>query len=325
MIRPGVDRRDQGRYSPAVLKTPACRPALAGLFLAAALSVWAQPTPAERDPRHWAAGYYDGDPLPPATVYLTFDDGPGDFTAGVLDILRDEGVAATFFINSFERLGPAPASPADNWLMAYGRVLRRMVAEGHAVGNHTFSHQVFGSPRNGGLAFQLDTLQEHFVAAFGPGAPRIWLLRPPFGSPWLGNWNGAAERGRVTAAVGGRGAVCLWTAGWDSADSVDWVRGEWWRRGDARYRPGGPAYLAKVERIRDRILDRADGLASGVVLMHDIHPTTRDALRGLVRELKARGYRFGTMADYAAWRWGEARVAAWRAGSVPPVTASARK
>jgi peptidoglycan/xylan/chitin deacetylase (PgdA/CDA1 family) len=298
---------------------------LAGLFLAACLSAAAHPIPAGRDPRLWAAGYYDGDPLPPATVYLTFDDGPGDFTTGILDILRDEGVRATFFINSFDRLGQVPASVEDNWLLAFGPVLRRMVSEGHAVGNHSFSHQVFLSAKNGGLAFQLDILQAHFNAAYGPGAPRIWLLRPPFGSPWLGDWDSAADRRRVTATIGKRGAVCLWTTGWDSADSADWVKGEWWRQGDARYYPGGAAYQAKVERLKARVLSQADGLSSGVVLMHDIHPTSRDALRGLIRELKARGYRFGTMADYATWRWGEARVAAWKEGAAAPMAASQGK
>lgn len=278
--------------------------------------------PPERNAMLWPSGYYDGDPLPASTVYLTFDDGPGDFTGEILAILRDEGVRATFFINSFDREGPLPATAAANGLLPWGAVLRRMVAEGHAVGNHTFSHQGFTSAKNGCLAFQLDTLQAHFNQAFGPGAPRIWLLRPPFGSPWLGGWDSAAERRRVTSELANRGVVCLWTTGWDSADSVDWVKGEWWQRANPRYRPGSPAYLAKVERLNTRVLRHADGRASGVILMHDIHPSTRDGLRAIIRELKARGYRFGTMEDYALWRWGGARVAAWRGGG--PVATSSK-
>ena len=45
-------------------------------------------------------GYYAGDPLPAKTAYLTFDDGPGAWTAAVLDTLKEEDVKATFFVCS---------------------------------------------------------------------------------------------------------------------------------------------------------------------------------------------------------------------------------
>ena len=64
-----------------------------------------------RDPAMYAPGYYDGDPLPPSTVYLSFDDGPGDFTADILNTLHDRKVTATFFINSFVRIYPAGLTP----------------------------------------------------------------------------------------------------------------------------------------------------------------------------------------------------------------------
>jgi hypothetical protein len=52
------------------------------------------------------------------------------------------------------------------------------------------------------------------------------------------------------------------------------------------------------------LLSLAEGGRSGVILMHDVHPTTRDMLGPLIRELKARGYTFATLEDYARWRWG---------------------
>jgi len=61
------------------------------------------------------------------TVYLTFDDGPSRLTPKVLDILREEGVPATFFV-----LGEQ--------VERYPEIVRRIKQEGHALGNHTYNH-----------------------------------------------------------------------------------------------------------------------------------------------------------------------------------------
>lgn len=61
------------------------------------------------------------------TVYLSFDDGPSKWTPMVLDILKQEGVSATFFV-----LGTLVEKQADT--------VRRIVEEGHTLGNHTFDH-----------------------------------------------------------------------------------------------------------------------------------------------------------------------------------------
>ncbi len=62
------------------------------------------------------------------TVYLSFDDGPSKVTEQVLDILKKEGVPATFFV-----LGQAAeANP---------QIVQRIVKEGHAIGNHTYNHK----------------------------------------------------------------------------------------------------------------------------------------------------------------------------------------
>ena len=61
-------------------------------------------------------------------VYLTFDDGPaGAETEAVLDVLKARGAVATFFIVGKNVTGQEP-------------LLRRILAEGHSVGIHTFSH-----------------------------------------------------------------------------------------------------------------------------------------------------------------------------------------
>lgn len=250
-------------------------------------------------------GYYPGDPLPPHTVYFTFDDGPSDFTGELLDILKAEGVRATFFINAFDRKDPLHADRAKNYLEPYAAVLERMVAEGHCIGNHSYSHEDFARLSPDAIEWQLSTLESKLGEVLGDREPPIVLIRPPFGSPWLGGFNSAAEKRKVGSVLEKRGIVVMWTTGWDSGDSTDWAKGEWFMEKAKRYHPGGPAYEAKMKRELDRILKRADGTASGVILMHDTHPTSRDVLRILIDELKKRGYAFGTMEEYCQWRWGE--------------------
>jgi peptidoglycan/xylan/chitin deacetylase (PgdA/CDA1 family) len=257
-----------------------------------------------RDSQCWPQGYYPGDPLPPRTVYLTFDDGPCDFTVQILDILKEENVRATFFMNSYDKDNPFHADTGKNLMFRYAEALRRMVDEGHAIGNHTYSHRDLADLSPAQIDFQLNTLQRQLTEVLGDKTPRLYLIRPPFGSPWYSDASTDEQRKRVCSALENRGLVMLWTKGWDSSDSFDWATGEWYTTSGNRYHPGGPAYESKMEREVGRILKSADGVAGGIILMHDTHPTTRDILKSLIEELKRRGYSFGTLEDYCRWRWG---------------------
>ena len=63
-------------------------------------------------------------------VYLTFDDGPSEITKQILDTLKEKGIHATFFV------------VGKNLETEDGKtILKRIVAEGHTVGIHTYSHQ----------------------------------------------------------------------------------------------------------------------------------------------------------------------------------------
>lgn len=72
-----------------------------------------------------------------SVVYLTFDDGPDDIiTPQILDVLKDEGVPATFFV-----LGTMVEKNPE--------VLKRIFREGHAIGNHSYNHvykELYKSP-----------------------------------------------------------------------------------------------------------------------------------------------------------------------------------
>jgi peptidoglycan/xylan/chitin deacetylase (PgdA/CDA1 family) len=277
----------------------------------------AQTPPEQRDPRFWAPGYYSGDALPPHTVYLTFDDGPCDFTGQIVDILKQEGVRATFFINGFDKDAPKDRDTdlSTNHLAPWAEVLGRLVANGNVIGNHTLSHRDLTTLSPAEVDFQLSALQQELGGVLGKLTPTIHLVRPPYGSPWLGNWNTKDQRQRVASELRNRAYVMMWTTGWDSGDSLEWVNGEWYKATSARYHPGGQGYQAKIQRGLDRIFRQADGTASGVVLLHDVHPTSRDMLVQLIRGLKQRGYDFATLEDYCVWRWGPAVFAAMDARS----------
>jgi peptidoglycan/xylan/chitin deacetylase (PgdA/CDA1 family) len=100
-------------------------------------------------------------------VALTFDDGPHPtFTPAILDGLAAAGVKATFFVIGRH----AKAHPA---------LLRRIVAEGHTIGNHSFDHDHFGVNRN--RAYWLaQVFETQKVVADATGRPPL-VFRPPMG------------------------------------------------------------------------------------------------------------------------------------------------
>ena len=119
-------------------------------------------------------------PGPGRRVALTFDDGPvSPFTEQILDILRVRKVPATFFVcgKNVER------SP---------QILRRIQAEGHAIGNHTYSHEFpyFRSGRK--FAVEIDRTQEAIAKVTGQ---KPVIFRPPYGARWLGFYPVLRERG----------------------------------------------------------------------------------------------------------------------------------
>ncbi|GAA3143517.1 hypothetical protein GCM10010466_38140 [Planomonospora alba] len=98
-------------------------------------------------------------------VALTFDDGPGEGTAELLDVLASHGARATFFVTGSN----AVARPD---------LLRRMSAEGHLVANHTWSHRDLTSLPAGLAAYQLSRAQEAVGHATGQDPA---LVRAPYG------------------------------------------------------------------------------------------------------------------------------------------------
>lgn len=121
-----------------------------------------------QDPRSDFFGpTFNGIPPGQGVVALTFDDGPnGGDTESVLDVLSEENVPATFFV-----VGKAASS--------HPKLLNRMVRDGHALGNHSWSHAHLNIRTRAGIRREMERTEEAVVAAVGE---RTRLARPPFGA-----------------------------------------------------------------------------------------------------------------------------------------------
>lgn len=179
----------------------------------------------------------------PRTLYLTFDDGPHpEHTPALLDLLARHEARASFFTIGRE----AAAHP---------ELVRRIVDEGHLLGNHSQTHPQFGRLS---LAGQLDEVaRADAVLAPFDGRERH-AFRPPRGEmSWRMLWH--CIRRRVP--------VAYW-----SYDSFDYARG------DAQ---------ALLETARRHPPQPGD-----VILMHDDGPLSLAYLQAMLPAWRAEGYRF---------------------------------
>ncbi|RLV04573.1 deacetylase [Streptomyces griseocarneus] len=183
-------------------------------------------------------------------IALTFDAGPGPHTAELLDILKEKKVHATFFL-----LG-------KNHVLAHPDLVRREAAEGHEIGNHTWTHRRLDELTPDRIRDELARTQEAIERITGK-APT--LMRPPQGG--TNESVGSAARSLGLAQV-------LW-----SATASDYA-------------------TTDTRLIGDRILDRAS--RDGIILLHDIYDGTVPAVPRIVDELRARGYTFVTVPQLLA-------------------------
>lgn len=184
-------------------------------------------------------------------IALTFDDGPDDkFTPQILDVLRREKVKATFFVT-----GVRAKENTD--------VLRRIVDEGHALGNHGYLHARYSSLTPAEIRLDLAEnsrlLQEH-------GAHDNKLFRPPYGA--LG------RQGAETVVADGY-RIVLWTI-----DPRDWLS-------------------PSADDIYEAIVEAAQ--PGAIVLLHAAGGPgqslagTVDALPRVIQALRREGYNFMTL------------------------------
>jgi peptidoglycan/xylan/chitin deacetylase (PgdA/CDA1 family) len=190
---------------------------------------------------------------------MTFDDGPHPHhTPQLLDTLAERGIRATFFV-----IGRNAAR--------YPLILQRMIAEGHEIGNHTWSHPNLHGHSDASVLSQVDRTNQAVVDAVG--RPPV-LMRPPYGNLY--------NRHRMMLFETRGMPTILW-----SVDPLDWQR------------PGSAV-------VSQRIIGRCH--RGAVILAHDIHRSTVRAMPATLSGIADRGYRFVTMSELIGWpRWDRRR------------------
>ncbi|MBN8293360.1 polysaccharide deacetylase family protein [Rhodobacter sp. NTK016B] len=189
-------------------------------------------------------------------VALTFDDGPHpQNTPWLLDILAQYNAKATFYV-------------IGRNAQRYPEILRRIVAEGHEIGNHTLSHPVLARLGDGNVLREIDRTQQ--IVWDAVGAVPV-TMRPPYGSFSHRQMNMLFNQRNLSTVV------------W-SVDPQDWRR------------PG-------VSVVADRMVRGAR--PGAVILAHDIHGPTIRAVPQALQGILARGLEPVTMSDLLAWpHWG---------------------
>jgi peptidoglycan/xylan/chitin deacetylase (PgdA/CDA1 family) len=172
-------------------------------------------------------------------VALTFDDGPVKHTSHVLDALSARGARATFFVE-----GIMARRQPD--------LLRRMVAEGDAVGNHSWNHPIMFGMKSSSIRSQFVRTQKVITATVGE---RPMLVRTPFGQQ-------NKKIRKILAKLGS--PVILW-----NVDPQDWK-------------------VRKTDVVIRRVVKATK--RNSIVLLHDVWPSTRAAVPAIIDKLQAKGF-----------------------------------
>ncbi len=198
--------------------------------------------------------YYHGDTTV-KKVALTFDDGPNEpYTSEILSTLKENHAHATFFL-------------VGKNVEAYPEITREIVKEGHAIGNHSYSHKDLVLGTNAGVRREITKAEDAIELVTGQ---KPTLFRPPYGDK---NFLTVEQTRKLGYVI------------------VEWsVTAEDWRK------PGTPAI---VKRIVDHVQNGA------IILMHDgdksRHGSDRSqtvaAVPLLIEELRRQGYELVTVPE----------------------------
>ncbi|MFZ3101428.1 MAG: polysaccharide deacetylase family protein [Desulfitobacteriaceae bacterium] len=200
------------------------------------------------------------DQEPSKIVYITIDDGPyPETTPRILKILKEEDVKATFFV-------------VGRQIETYPQLLKDEYEQGHAIGNHSYSHDsvaLYRSPdafladikKNEDIIYNLIGIHTH-------------ILRAPGGT--LGHFN---------------------VKYFNAVDAADYMVYDWnCMTGDATAR------LVPTNQLVHNIEEQVPGKNRVILLMHDIGTkmTSVEALPRIIHYLKKEGYAFGVLTPKVA-------------------------
>ena len=208
----------------------------------------------------------------PGKIVFTFDDGPDpEWTPKVLDILKQENIKATFFI-----VGQNGQANPD--------IIRRIVAEGHEIGNHSFTHPNLAEVPRQVTDIELNATQRLIESLTG----RSTRL---FRAPYFGDAEPRTpDEIDPTVQAQNLGYISVGL----HLDPDDWKL-----KNDDGTPHTADQMVAEVLR-QVAITDPEE--RGNIILMHDAggdRSATVEALTKLIHELRSRGYQFTTIADLA--------------------------
>lgn len=181
-------------------------------------------------------------------IAMTFDDGPHpQNTPRLLDMLRERNIKATFYV-----IGRS--------VNMYPEIVRRMAAEGHEIGNHTWTHRNLTGLSSASIRNEMDSTRDVIISACGV---EPLTMRPPYGA--------LRESQRVSIFKEYGYPTIMW-----DVDPKDWQR------------PG-------VSVVTSRILEKTRN--GSIVLAHDLHKPTVDAMPETLDGLLKRGFQFVTVSQ----------------------------
>ncbi len=196
-------------------------------------------------------------------AYLTFDDGPSSNTEMILDILKQNNIKATFFVNGH---------PDQK------NIYLRMKNEGHTIGNHTYSHSYAKEYKSVDSFFlDVDNLNNYLLSI---GIDKTNILRFPGGS-----------NNTVSFKYGGKELM-------NDITKESIKRGYKYYDWNVS---SGDAAGSKVDKnkIISNVLDGSKGKNKAVILMHDskVKITTVESLQEIITGLKSQGFIFDKITE----------------------------
>lgn len=194
--------------------------------------------------------YYIGDQSE-KKIYLTFDCGyENGYTSDILDALKEADVKATFFL-------------VGNYLETEPELVKRMIEEGHRIGNHTYHHKDMSVVGQDEFEKELSDFETKLKEITGRESDMFY--RPPQGKYCTKNLQMAKEQGYKTI---------FWSLAY-----VDW------------YDDDQPTREEAFDKLLKRIHPGA------IVLLHVTSKTNGEIMAELLQEWKDMGYTFGSLEE----------------------------
>jgi peptidoglycan/xylan/chitin deacetylase (PgdA/CDA1 family) len=196
--------------------------------------------------------------LRPGEVVLTFDDGPWPTTPIVLQALAEECVKAIFFSIGYNAI-------------TYPEILKQVAAGGHTVGSHTWTHQDLSKTRGsmpiGNGKREVRDYDPKDEIEKGMSAVKIALGDSGRETPFF-RFPSLKQPPELMTYLGTRNVAMFST----DMDSFDFK-------------------MRKPEQVVQSVMDKLKKHGKGIVLMHDVHSWTAHAVKDVLAQMKANGFK----------------------------------